>query len=147
MKIKSAILVLIAIFLVSGFYCSSSKETKEVIKGTPKIKVKQEKFDFGEIPDGTEVTHIYEISNVGTDTLKITDVETSCGCTRPNLSPGDKIVPPNGTSKIKITFNSRGRVGPNEKTITVFTNDPSEPTKNLLLVGRVLPKTVSTENK
>jgi hypothetical protein len=151
MKIKVFFIFLIAIFIISGFYCSSSKEGKGegkvIVNGKPKIQVKNEKFDFGEVPDGTEVTHIYEISNAGTDTLIINDVETSCGCTKPELSKADRIIPPKGTSRIKITFNSRGRVGPNEKTITIFSNDPTEPNKNLLLVGRVLPKSGNTENK
>jgi hypothetical protein len=147
MKIKTVLCLLITIFIISGFYCSSTKNVKEYVKGVPKMKVKQEKFDFGEVPDGTEVTHIFEISNVGTDTLFINEVITSCGCTQPDLGPGDKVIPPNGTSKIKITFNSRNRVGPNEKTITIFSNDSVEPNKNLFLVGRVLPKSGATDNK
>jgi hypothetical protein len=78
------------------------------------------------------------VTNVGSDTLIIREVEASCGCTTPEVDiykilPGKK-------SRIKTTFNSRGRIGHNEKLLTIFSNDPKEPTKNIIIKGKVLPK-------
>jgi len=39
-----------------------------------RLEVKQNNFDFGYVPQGTSISHVFWLKNVGGDTLRITDV-------------------------------------------------------------------------
>ena len=56
----------------------------------------------------------------------IESVKASCGCTA--TAPKDDVIVSGQSSEIVATFDSRGRVGKQNKSITVKTNDPDEST-------------------
>jgi len=87
----------------------------------PKISVQSPEHNFGDIIQGEEVSHSFVISNSGDDILRITDVRASCGCTA--AQPDKKELKPGESTKIKVVFNSKGRVGPQLKTVYVASND------------------------
>lgn len=41
----------------------------------PKMLLKEEVFDFGEVKEGEVIEHAFEITNAGTETLEIKDVK------------------------------------------------------------------------
>src|SRR5690554_833231 len=73
------------------------------------FKEKDNTFDFGKVVEGELVTHEYEFKNVGDQPLQILKAEASCGCTTPEWPKSP--VMPGKTGKIKVSFNSEGRVG------------------------------------
>ena len=79
--------------------------------------LKESLFDFGKIPQGKPVFHLFEIKNTGKSTLQLTDVQASCGCTTPVWQR--EAVQPGGSTPIKVGFNA-AEAGYFEKTITVF---------------------------
>ena len=83
----------------------------------PKVSVQQVEYNFGNINQGDIVSHTFVISNNGGDLLKITDVRASCGCTAAN--PTKREVKPGESSNLEVTFNSKGRKGPQTKTVNV----------------------------
>jgi hypothetical protein len=85
--------------------------------------------DFGTVTEGDTVKHTFTIKNTGTAPLIIERVRSSCGCTA--VVTKDKEVPPGGTTELEAAFNTRGRMGPNSKTITVQSNDKSNPNAKL----------------
>ncbi len=95
----------------------------------PKVGVQQLAHDFGDVNEGDIVKHSYVISNNGGDLLKILDVRASCGCTA--AKPEKSELKPGESTNLLVTFNSKGRKGPQNKTVTVVTNDPDMP--NVLL--------------
>jgi len=110
----------------------------------PKVAVQQLDHDFGNINEGEVVKHIYVISNNGGDVLKILDVKASCGCTAAN--PDKKELKPGESTDLIVSFSSKGRKGPQNKTVTVKTNDPEKPSISLTFkCNIVVNKTV--ENK
>lgn len=90
----------------------------------PKASVQQVEYNFGNIKQGDIVSHTFVISNSGGDLLKITDVRASCGCTAAN--PTKRELKPGESSNLEVTFNSKGRKGPQTKTVNVITNDPDK---------------------
>lgn len=99
-----------------------------------KMVFKEPHFDFGEVPEGDSVIHEYEFTNVGKVPLVITNGSSTCGCTVPEwpknpIGTGDK-------GSIKVRFDTRGKVGPQMKPITIVAN--TYPSKTVLeLVGVV----------
>ncbi len=86
----------------------------------PDIRFDEDTHDFGRITQGEKVSHSFFFTNTGKSNLIISGASGSCGCTVPEwpkdpIKPGDK-------GKIDVVFNSEGKSGYQEKTITVVTN-------------------------
>jgi hypothetical protein len=90
-----------------------------------RLEIEGKNWDFGFIPRGAKVTHYYLLKNVGNDTLKITNVRKSCGCTYAPL--GKDILYPGDTTQLAVTFNSGSYQGPVSKSVYVESNDPIQP--------------------
>jgi hypothetical protein len=78
-----------------------------------------------------EVMAEFGFSNSGTVPVTITKLETSCDCTQ--ATPSSTIIPPGGSGNIKAVFTLGDRVGRQEKTIQVTTNDPTAERTTLVL--------------
>ncbi len=82
-------------------------------------------FNFGEVKEGTIVTHSFKFTNTGKVPLIIQNARSTCGCTVPDW-PKDPIAP-GGTGEINARFNTEGKHLAQSKVITVKANTyPSE---------------------
>lgn len=86
----------------------------------PELKFDEETFDFGPITQGEKVSHAFTFKNTGNKNLIISGASGSCGCTVPEW-PKEPIKPGEG-GKINVVFNSEGKSGMQEKTVTIVTN-------------------------
>ncbi|MFC2111470.1 DUF1573 domain-containing protein [Bacteroidota bacterium] len=112
-----------------------SKLTPKQLEDAPIIKFKNEKYEFGEVTNGTKVTYNFEFTNEGKSDLIIRKTKASCGCTATN--PEKTLLKPGESSFIKIVFNTSGRKGTQHKSITVICNDPKNFQKILHVQGKV----------
>jgi hypothetical protein len=95
-------------------------------------------FDFGTINEGEKVTHQFVFKNTGKSDLLISNASASCGCTVPTW-PKEPIKP-GAEAMLDVTFNSEGKPGHVEKTVTVTAN--TRPVETIVLIkGEVTPKT------
>ncbi len=108
------------------------------------LLLKETEFNFGKIPQGKPVTHNFEVVNIGKDSLRIVNVQASCGCTTPEWDR-EKIQAPGEKTTIKVGYNSASE-GPFNKTITISYNGTQ--TKQLIIKGEVwkTPVTSAPEN-
>jgi hypothetical protein len=88
---------------------------------TPRIVFEQEVIDLGATRRGAVLELRYAFRNEGNGTLRLLELQSSCGCMVPSadrlVAPGEK-----GSIRVQITTdNLRGQV---EKAILVRTNDP-----------------------
>ena len=100
-----------------------------------RLEIAQKKWDFGFIPRGAKVTHNFLLKNVGNDTLKITNVRKSCGCTAAPLRK--TVLPPGDTTMLEVTFNSGSYQGQVSKAVYVESNDPIEPFLDISFLANV----------
>ena len=117
-----ATLLLFGIGLV-GF---AQENGEEPLTGA-KISFSETSFDFGEITQGDKVTHIFEFENTGNEALVLSNVQTTCGCTAPEW-PREPIAPGKSGS-IKVVFNSTGKIGMQNKVITIMSNAVNSPAR------------------
>lgn len=147
-KMKQLILLLVSLALVS---CNSSSDEKTITTDlvnspltansnaekvlTPNIEMLETSYNFGEIQQGESVTHDFILKNTGDADLIISAAKGSCGCTVPQwpktpIAKGEE-------AAIKVTFNSAGRSGKQNKTVTLVTNAIPN-TKVLTINGNVI---------
>ena len=86
----------------------------------PNIKFDTTSFDFGNMTQGEIRSTEFAFENTGETDLVISDAKGSCGCTVP-VFPKEPIKPGSRAS-IKVTFNSDGKTGIQNKTVTLITN-------------------------
>lgn len=106
------------------------------ILAQPKIVFDEKQVDLGVIQEGQKAKFTYTLRNEGDETLTISKVKGSCGCTKTEIDSTS--IAPGETAAIKGNFNSRGRAGKQKKTIAVTSNDPVHTTFILKLKARVL---------
>jgi len=97
---------------------SASGTRKENI---PVVVFENNNFDFGQISQGEKVTYTFRFKNEGKADLIIAKVEGSCGCTVMKGWPKHPIKP-GGKGKIDVIFDSAGRRGKQNKSISVVAN-------------------------
>ena len=97
---------------------SFNNASQEILQ--PIIEILESEYDFGIIKQGEKATHDYKIKNIGNSDLLITSAKGSCGCTVPEW-PKEPISP-GSIAKIKVTFDSKGKIGKQSKRVTLMTN-------------------------
>lgn len=149
---KQLFTCLTALCLVSVVHAQTGNvptaDTKNVLtiaQADELLTLKETEFDFGKIPQGKPVTHVFEITNKSNVALKINNINTSCGCTTPEWEK-DKTIAPGEKTKVTVGYNAAAE-GPFTKFITVTYNDTQS--KQLTIKGEVwkTPGTSAPENK
>jgi hypothetical protein len=112
-------------WLVSACHASGAQGAADAPGSAPKIELVESQFDFGNVVEGDTVKHVFVVKNAGNSTLNIERVQTTCGCTAAVLK--SKEIPPAGTSEIEISFNTQGKPGAQTKSVTVVSNDLTNP--------------------
>ena len=131
------ILILCGIFFFSSLFSQEKKQGAF-------LKVKDPKYNFGFVKQGTIVKIEYEFVNSGTDTLKISNIEVTCGCTAGDfphypIKPGD-------SGAIFLTFNTKEKFDRQDRTVDVISNALNSPTK-LRFKGVILANKSEKEKK
>jgi len=86
----------------------------------PSFKFEEESHDFKKIMQGETVSYPFKFRNVGKSDLVISDVSTSCGCTVPSFPKNP--IHPGQDGIIKVSFNSAGKHGFQNKNIVIVAN-------------------------
>jgi hypothetical protein len=103
----------------------------------PVMTFEQSEYDFGEIEQGQVVNYVFKFKNTGKAPLVIENASASCGCTIPEWP--HKPVNPGESGEIKVQFNSKGKVGIQNKAINISANTvPANSTVNIK--GNVIVK-------
>lgn len=113
-----------------------SQLTPAQLASAPVAQFNTLNFDFGDMKDGDKKEYTFNLTNSGKSDLQIRNVRSSCGCAA--VAPSKKMVAPGETVPIKVTFDSRGKRGRQNKSITVITNDPKNPTSTLRISCNVI---------
>ncbi len=129
-------------FIIASFFllvtCSNKKNTNQRLakneaalhENIPKqektdpnlaaFSFEKEFFDFGDITQGEIVEHVFKFTNTGSIPLIITNTHVTCGCTTPQYTK--EPIAPGEAGEILVKFNSTGKVGVQNKRITINAN-------------------------
>lgn len=108
MKSLSTILLLVCLIgsAVSGLlYCFLPYEQYSDLLVTP-----AERQDIGLIRQNATIPVAFTLTNLTSETVRIVDVQTSCGCTVAKVQ--SRTIPPGGTNALSITYSAGTARGP-----------------------------------
>ena len=129
MKITKYSLTSLAFSFCLFLFLSSSATAQGV------FQFEVESFDFGTVEEGDKAEKTFTFKNTGNQPIILSNVRASCGCTTPNWTR--EPVMPGQTGKIEVSYNSAGRPGAFNKTITI-TSNATEANKVLTIRGNVV---------
>ena len=105
------------------------------VAAAPRIVVEEESFDFGTILQGEKVEKVFRFRNEGDAPLLVDKVKTSCGCTAALLSAST--LAPGESGEVRTSFDSTRFSGAVQKTVAIYSNDPSRAVTQLLIKGSI----------
>jgi len=109
--------------------------TAEQRAQAPKLTFEETSHDFGDVKKNGVVNTEFAFTNTGKESLNIRALKPNCGCTIIKMEKYD--FAPGESGKIEVQFDATGRKGNQQKSIVIFSNDPSEPTQRLIIKARV----------
>ncbi len=115
-----------------------TKLTTEQRANAPKAIFNTNEFNFGTINEGEKKEYDFILKNEGKSDLIIRKVKASCGCTA--VTPTETVIKSGKSTNIKTIFDSTGKPGKQNRTITIITNDPNNSNIVLRVVGDVIKK-------
>jgi Protein of unknown function (DUF1573) len=96
---------------------SAAAQTASPAKVDEDLVLKELSHNFGRIPQGKPVTHVFEVVNNTKGTLTLDNVQASCGCTTPEWDHSP--IAAGATREIRVGYNAMAEGG-FEKTISIF---------------------------
>ena len=115
----------------------AAKKFEQALKDTTEVQLIDSVYNFGKVTEGSKVEYNFRFKNIGKKPLLVTNATASCGCTVPEKP--EKPIMPGEVGFIKVVFNSKNKIGHNEKTIMVAANvNPEFP--EMKLIGEVEAK-------
>jgi len=111
------------------------------IPAQPVLKMTVENFDFGFTPQNAAVSYDFWLYSTGKDTLKITRVKTSCGCTKAPLEKD--VLAPGDSTRLEIIFTTGRYKNKVRKSIYVTTNS-DQVARQVVIMSNILIRPDST---
>lgn len=132
MKLFSLLLswLLLSVGVLAGQTSSEAPSDSLLVQPTT-IAYDSAFYDFGTVKQGVVVKRTFHFTNTGKDSLVISNVKVTCGCTVPEwpIEP----IPPGGKGEIKVGFNTADKVGRQLKILRVIAN--TQPAETILQIG------------
>lgn len=115
--------------------------------GQESIKFEKATHSFGVVnEDDGPITYSFPFKNTGSQTIKITAVKASCGCTTPAWTKEE--VMPNDSGFVTAQYNPRNRPGHFKKSLRVsYLNGGQAKQEVLYIEGNVKPKPKTIEDE
>lgn len=109
--------------------------SQEQLAQAPHLQFEENTHDFGSIKKNVSLSTEFKFTNTGKSPLYIRAMKPNCGCTISKLEKFDYA--PGESGILKVEFDSTGRKGSQQKSIVIFSNDPSAPTQRLIIKANV----------
>lgn len=148
------------ILVVATFFLSNSSSSAGKVKPSENVRIElpERKSDWGQIKMSEgDVLKTFTIKNSGTGVLKLTNIKTSCHCTKAQIVIDGTSSPLFGMNDVSSwvgevqtgkeaqlmvifdpNYHGPTGVGPIERLVSVETNDPKEPKLEFSLTGTVV---------
>jgi hypothetical protein len=97
------------------------------------LNVNEDEYNFGKMYSHEDGKHEFTVTNQGVQPLTLAHGSTSCSCTVSNIL--DNELAPGQSTKVVVTWRSKGRIGAFRQSVTIMTSDPSRPGVTFTITG------------
>lgn len=111
------------LILVFNIHCS----VFNIFLAQPEIKFDDKTKKFEKTKAGEILYFEYFFTNTGNQPLVVSEVKVSCGCTKPEF-PAEP-VKPQEKGAIKVSFDTKGKIGYQDRVLEVISNAKNSPEK------------------
>jgi hypothetical protein len=115
---------------------AACQPTAEAPSAPPKLTFAQTVHDFGRVAQGTPVEYRFPFVNDGGADLTIINLRAACDC-EATLEGGPEVAP-RAAGAVRGRFDTDAVYGSQRRTITVYSNDPTQHAVMLTLSGEVV---------
>ncbi|MEE8405183.1 MAG: DUF1573 domain-containing protein, partial [candidate division Zixibacteria bacterium] len=91
----------------------------------PKLESSGQKFDFGLTTQNSVIVYRFWLKSIGTDTVKISNIETGCSCAISSLE--SDIIAPGDSTRLAISWNTEQAAGPINRYPKIYSNGSEKP--------------------
>ncbi|MGC4023668.1 MAG: DUF1573 domain-containing protein [Cyclobacteriaceae bacterium] len=105
------------------------KLTDAELAKAPVLALSANMINFGNVKAGVTLDREIKISNTGKSELIIRHAQSNCSCL--TITPGPRRIKPGQDTSFKISLNTEGRSGPQNKSVTIYSNDPQNPVQRI----------------
>ena len=142
MKLKIGLvlgLIILSVAVYGYFKATPGAGNQENL---PKIEIRPESFDFGDVQYGQIVKYTFLVKNIGQETLEIKRIGTSCGCTKAEIA--QEKIEPGEEAQLFVTYDTGAMSGAHakgrqERIIYIKSSDPINPQVQAVIYANVLP--------
>ncbi len=99
---------------------------------TPILSLPTSLVDFGRIPSGRNGEQEIILKNAGKKDLIIRSLQPNCSCVTASLD--QMTLKAGAEAKLKIVFNTKDRKDTQQKSLTIYSNDPQSPVQRITLM-------------
>ena len=109
--------------------------TAEELDAAPKLTLSERVFDFDKVTQGEVVQATFELRNEGNEKLEFRTIKSNCDCISYDFK--SKFIKKGKGRKLVVSFDTSDLRGNQYKSISIYSNDPVNPTQLITLKGKV----------
>jgi hypothetical protein len=109
--------------------------TPEVLAKAPALLISNYAIDFARVRKGAKVENAITFQNKGKANLEIRSLQSNCTCVI--VTSDKKTLKPGESAQFQITLITEGRMGTQNKAVTIYSNDPRNPVQRITLSGYI----------
>ncbi len=107
----------------------------EALAKAPALLISNYAIDFARVRKGIKVENAVPFQNKGKTNLEIRSIQSNCSCV--TATTDKKTLRPGETAQFQITLLTEGRMGTQNKAVTIYSNDPRNPVQRITLSGYI----------
>ncbi len=85
-------------------------------------------YNAGEVEEGTYIEHTFTLLNATKDTIYITALRRTCGCTQVEMTKNKQVLPPGDSCEVFVKISTKGYSGKIEKFVLLYYREDSTKT-------------------
>lgn len=107
----------------------------EALAKAPALLISNYAIDFARVRKGATVENSILFQNKGKTNLEIRSIQSNCTCVIATVDK--KTLKPGETAQFQINLLTEGRMGTQNKAVTIYSNDPRNPVQRITLSGYI----------
>jgi Protein of unknown function (DUF1573) len=109
--------------------------SREQLLKAPALQIAQSAFDLGNIKQYQEASYELVLTNTGKSRLIIRAIQGNCSCITTSAAKDE--LRTGGQTTVTIKFNPEDRLGTQQKSVTIYSNDPQNPVQRVTFTAYV----------